>query len=177
MECPQGTNECATVTGSGTFPECRAVWPDGDVFDLSGNMQEWTNTAQGSGIYEIRGGSYNDVENGRTCDFNFVVGNTSFRFPNTGFRCCNYPAAPNTTCTNYAATGLPLAGPQCGNLVSTINVPSARPDHVGRDTRHDGHGPNQFGDLSFSLKSPGETRLAARSIRAIAATDSTGHSI
>ena len=32
------------------------VWPDGDVHDLSGNMQEWTNTAQGTNIYEIRGG-------------------------------------------------------------------------------------------------------------------------
>jgi formylglycine-generating enzyme required for sulfatase activity len=40
--------------------------------------------------YEIRGGAYNDVEQGRTCSFDFELGPADFRFPTTGFRCCKY---------------------------------------------------------------------------------------
>jgi hypothetical protein len=40
--------------------------------------------------HEIRGGSYNDVEAGRTCGFDFEIGPNTFRFPTTGFRCCRY---------------------------------------------------------------------------------------
>jgi subtilisin-like proprotein convertase family protein len=158
--CPVGTNECSTVTGSGDFPECRTVWSDGDVFDMSGNLQEWTNTAQGTGIHEIRGGSYNDVENGRTCDFNFVVGSTTFRFPNTGFRCCWYPPASGETCTTYAATGLPVTGPEMGDLNHTITVPST-PQAITHVRLLDvtGTDPNRFGDLEFRLISPSGTTL------------------
>ena len=155
--CDPGVTECATDTGSGTFPECRAVWPDGDVFDLSGNLQEWTNTAQGSGIYEIRGGSYNDLENGRTCDFNFVVGNTSFRFPNTGFRCCYYPPSP-ITCTTYDSGVTNLAGPQSGNLDSMLTVPATTGGITSIELLDcTGTDPNQFGDLTFSLTNPAQT--------------------
>ncbi|HEX4353407.1 MAG TPA: hypothetical protein VHZ95_10840, partial [Polyangiales bacterium] len=91
VTCPSGVTQCATTTGSSSFAQCRAALGGGDVFDLSGNLKEWTRTSPASGIYEIRGGSYNNLENGRTCDFNFTVGATSFRFPNTGFRCCYYP--------------------------------------------------------------------------------------
>jgi hypothetical protein len=41
-------------------------------------------------LHEIRGGSYNNIEPGRTCGFDFTVGNEAFSFPNTGFRCCLY---------------------------------------------------------------------------------------
>jgi hypothetical protein len=61
------------------------------TFDTSGNVKEWTQTSQRVNVYEIRGGSYNNIENARTCAFNFTVGDTSFRFPTTGFRCCYYP--------------------------------------------------------------------------------------
>ena len=30
------------------------------------------------------------VELGRMCQFDFTVGDTSFSFPNVGFRCCLY---------------------------------------------------------------------------------------
>ena len=89
--CDGDVTECADVTGSGDFSDCYTTRPAGNVFDMSGNLKEWTYTSQSAGIYEIRGGSYNNVEAGRTCAFNFTVGNTSFRFPNTGFRCCYYP--------------------------------------------------------------------------------------
>jgi Sulfatase-modifying factor enzyme 1/Putative metal-binding motif len=91
VSCPAGVSQCATTTGSSSFQQCRAPLTGGNVYDLSGNLKEWTNTAQGTNIYELRGGSYNNVEAGRTCDFNFTVGDTAFRFPTTGFRCCYYP--------------------------------------------------------------------------------------
>jgi subtilisin-like proprotein convertase family protein len=154
-------SECNVATGSATFPECRTVWSDGDIHDLSGNVQEWTNTAQGTNIYEIRGGSYNDVENGRTCDFNFAVGNTTFRFPNTGFRCCNYPASP-ITCTTYnsgVTAAAPVTGPQSGNLDSTFTVAATGPITDIQVLDVTGTSPNRFGDLSFALRSPDGTSL------------------
>jgi MYXO-CTERM domain-containing protein len=85
------SSPCATTTGSSSFAQCAAVTSGGNVFDLSGNLKEWTFTSQGTNIYEQRGGSYNNLEPGRACDFNFTVGSTAFRFPTTGFRCCYYP--------------------------------------------------------------------------------------
>ena len=36
------------------------------------------------------GGSFNNLEAGRTCDFDFTVGGSQFSFNNAGFRCCMY---------------------------------------------------------------------------------------
>ncbi|MCG8555856.1 MAG: SUMF1/EgtB/PvdO family nonheme iron enzyme [Proteobacteria bacterium] len=81
---------CVAATGS--FPDCRSDWGAlGSVFDLSGNVKEWTQTEAAPSAHEIRGGSYNNPEPGRRCDFDFTVADRSFRFPNTGFRCCYYP--------------------------------------------------------------------------------------
>jgi hypothetical protein len=91
VDCDPGVAACATVTGSPDFPSCHANLAGGAVFDLAGNVKEWTHTAQGTGIYEQRGGSYNNLESGRTCAFDFSVGDALFRFPTTGFRCCYYP--------------------------------------------------------------------------------------
>ncbi len=87
-----GDQDCVDVTGSPAFPACYANWGGGRrIFDLSGNVKEWTNTSRGgAGVHEIRGGAYNNVEGGRTCEFDFTLGDGSFRFPNTGFRCCRY---------------------------------------------------------------------------------------
>jgi hypothetical protein len=58
---------------------------------MSGNVKEWTATERGSAdVHSIRGGSYNNVEGGRTCGFDFTVGDENFAFVNTGFRCCYY---------------------------------------------------------------------------------------
>jgi hypothetical protein len=53
-------------------------------------VKEWTATSPAANLHVIRGGSYNNIEQGRTCEFDFTVGNMSFAFPNTGFRCCRY---------------------------------------------------------------------------------------
>ncbi|GAB5543608.1 MAG: hypothetical protein SangKO_033680 [Sandaracinaceae bacterium] len=86
-----GDQDALFPTASSTFPMCFTDWGGaGVIYDLSGNVKEWTNTAPAAGVHEIRGGSYNNVEPGRTCQFDFTVGDNSFAFPNTGFRCCRY---------------------------------------------------------------------------------------
>ena len=88
-----GDQDALFSTGSATFPNCGTTWAGGVVRDLTGNAKEWTNTGSPAGsttVHAIRGGSYNNVELGRMCAFDFTVGSTTFRFPNTGFRCCNY---------------------------------------------------------------------------------------
>ena len=57
---------------------------------MSGNVKEWTATAVATNVHEIRGGSFNNREDGRTCEFDFTVGDERFAFPNVGFRCCLY---------------------------------------------------------------------------------------
>ncbi len=86
-----GDQDALYPTADSTFAMCYTDWASaGVVYDMSGNVKEWTATAIGTGIHEIRGGSYNNVEQGRTCQFDFTAGSNAFAFPNTGFRCCHY---------------------------------------------------------------------------------------
>ncbi len=86
-----------SVTGDtgGDFSSCYTHYAAGAanrIYDLSGNVKEWTATERGSStVHAIRGGSYNNVEDGRSCAFDFTVGDENFAFVNTGFRCCRYP--------------------------------------------------------------------------------------
>ncbi|MBX3250020.1 MAG: SUMF1/EgtB/PvdO family nonheme iron enzyme, partial [Myxococcales bacterium] len=86
-----GNQDALFSTGSMTFAGCYTDWTGGArIYDLSGNVKEWTSTSRGPGARAIRGGSYNNVEGGRACEFDFTVAAESFAFVNTGFRCCQY---------------------------------------------------------------------------------------
>ena len=86
-----GDEDCLFTTGSPTFPACYADWDAaGNIYDMSGNVREWTNTSPAAGIYELRGGSFNTIEAGRRCQFDFTVAQSTFSHPSTGFRCCYY---------------------------------------------------------------------------------------
>jgi len=82
---------------------CRSDWTV-DIYDQSGNVEEWTKTARtigdGTALYETRGGSYNDLGGGMTCPFNLTAfeNDVDFRMPNIGFRCCRM----NTDCATSA---------------------------------------------------------------------------
>ncbi|MDH5493039.1 MAG: MopE-related protein, partial [Myxococcales bacterium] len=84
-----GDQDCVAATGA--YASCNTDWAGaGRVYDLSGNVKEWTATSAGPGVYQIRGGAYTNIEAGRACAFDFAVADQSFAYPNTGFRCCMY---------------------------------------------------------------------------------------
>jgi hypothetical protein len=64
---------------------------DFSAFDLSGNLKEWTASQVGSSpvTYRIRGGAYDNIDKGLTCQFDFISAEADFYFPNLGFRCCS----------------------------------------------------------------------------------------
>ena len=83
------------LISTGTLATCRVPFTiggtTGQVYDMSGNAQEWT-APRSAGVNPIRGGSYNDISGGMTCGFSFEVGGNTIRLPNTGFRCCRTSA-------------------------------------------------------------------------------------
>ena len=82
------------LISTGALASCNVTWAGTQVFDMSGNAQEWTQPrgAPSSGINPIRGGSYNDAAGGLTCSFSFEVAADTIRLPNVGFRCCRATA-------------------------------------------------------------------------------------
>jgi hypothetical protein len=80
---------------TGSFMSC---FSDDGVFDLSGNVSEWSDDVQGAttgtpayDIMSLHGGSYLTPANGLTCKFDFDVISTNAVLPSLGFRCCNDP--------------------------------------------------------------------------------------
>ena len=86
-------NQDALIS-TGALATCHVPWTvttTGQIYDMSGNAQEWT-APRSAGVNPIRGGSYNDISGGMTCSFNFEVAADAIRLPNTGFRCCRTTA-------------------------------------------------------------------------------------
>jgi hypothetical protein len=79
------------LKATGALAQCRATWPGGAVFDMSGNLKEWTKERM-QGVNPLRGGSFNNTATGLSCTFDFVVADDSFQFQNVGFRCCRSTA-------------------------------------------------------------------------------------
>jgi hypothetical protein len=59
----------------------------GGVFDMSGNVKEWTK-AHLPGENPIRGGASNNSQQGISCALNFTLADDALKLPNIGFRCC-----------------------------------------------------------------------------------------
>ena len=82
------------VVPTGTRHGCPApvvsqcVSPFG-AYDLSGNLREWTSTAVGASAFRVRGGGFDNVAQGLTCDLAFIALDPGFAFANLGFRCCS----------------------------------------------------------------------------------------
>jgi hypothetical protein len=78
-----------------SMPMCSGTWTvagsTGTIFDMSGNVREWA-APRSAGVNPLRGGGFQDIQGGTTCQFNFSVGGNTIRFPNTGFRCCRTSA-------------------------------------------------------------------------------------
>ncbi len=65
---------------TGVFAAC--VSQDG-LFDMSGNLEEWTADRR------VRGGAYNDVQNNLKCTSADATVNPTLAQDNVGFRCCD----------------------------------------------------------------------------------------
>jgi len=76
------------ILDTGAMAACYADWGGSDhIFDMSGNVKEWTE-ARGPQVNPIRGGASNNTEVGISCGFDFTAADDNFFFPNVGFRCC-----------------------------------------------------------------------------------------
>jgi formylglycine-generating enzyme required for sulfatase activity len=74
--CPEpGTSSCFTDWTTA-----------GKIYDMSGNLREWTST--GCMLKRIRGGAYDNVAEALTCRFDFWAQAPSTFNVNLGFRCC-----------------------------------------------------------------------------------------
>ena len=79
---PPGSSACASEAGA---------------IDMSGNAREWTSTqvSTSPSTRRVKGGSFNDIRQGLTCQRSFISFEESLAFPNLGFRCCS-DADPST---------------------------------------------------------------------------------
>jgi hypothetical protein len=62
------------------------------VYDLSGNLLEWTSSTVSSGgntYYQLKGGAFSAPPGGGTCEFSFDIFPASFANSDVGFRCCS----------------------------------------------------------------------------------------
>ncbi len=76
-----------TATGA----SCYAPMNGGKLFDLSGNLAEWTRTAVVTNnvtYYKVRGGAYNGLGPATSCNFDFAIERPGYQFADIGFRCC-----------------------------------------------------------------------------------------
>ncbi len=80
-----------TPDGCPTKPAQSACVSAAGAFDMSGNLKEWTSTPVQASAFSVRGGGFDTAAGGMTCQFNFVAMDSSFSFPNLGFRCCSGP--------------------------------------------------------------------------------------
>ena len=73
--CPPAADTCLSQAG---------------VYDLSGNVQEWTASLISSSpdTYRVRGGTYQTQPGGLTCQHAFIAFDDTIEFPSLGFRCC-----------------------------------------------------------------------------------------
>ena len=81
----------ATPMGCPTKPATSACFKDlggGKVFDMSGNLREWTSSIPAAGLRRIRGGAFDNVGDALSCTFNFWAETESSDYYNLGFRCC-----------------------------------------------------------------------------------------
>ncbi|MET0385482.1 MAG: MopE-related protein [Polyangiales bacterium] len=129
--------------------------PASQVFELSGNVKEYT-LQRDTGAIPVRGGASNNTRDGLRCDFDFPVWPYGSPYVNVGFRCCRNTSALPPLCTTYqtttTATNNTLA-------VSTLSVPLAgRTTDVNVVNVRGNHG--RMSDVDYiELESPTGTKV------------------
>ncbi len=83
--------------------DCTASFDTGEVWDLSGNIEEWTRDLRivdSQSLRVIRGGSYQSFDDGLACNFDFFAADeVGVTMDQLGFRCCR-GGEPLSECTH-----------------------------------------------------------------------------
>jgi hypothetical protein len=83
-----GGSDDDEVIAAGSMPSCYTDGPGAnDLYDMSGNVKEWT-APRVPDSNPARGGASNNLAAGTTCSLSFTSAADDFFFPNVGFRCC-----------------------------------------------------------------------------------------
>jgi hypothetical protein len=101
---------------------------DEKIFDLSGNLAEWTNDLRsvlgdGRKVYTTRGGAFDSFQVGLRCDFTAAQVAQDFAFPDTGFRCCSSCAPGQAECAG-ACKNLASDNANCGSCGTVCTTPA-----------------------------------------------------
>jgi len=89
MNDPRINEAPNTVAPTGSFAKCKNGF---GVFDMVGNLHEWTADVHGGSLGTFRGGYYQDTHlNGDGCGYRTVAHDVSYHDYSTGFRCCADP--------------------------------------------------------------------------------------
>jgi hypothetical protein len=118
---------CGSRSGCVTVGDLDTSSGSDQVYDLSGNLAEWTDDRRdiadtigspaGAGsaiaIYTTRGGAYDSFFRGMACDFTGSELHPTFSYADTGFRCCS-SCPPGTADCSGACVNLASAPANCG---------------------------------------------------------------
>lgn len=89
-QCNDGWHGQGRSLNTGSMTQCHGTGFATPIFDMSGNVWEWTDSCIGSGQCFQAGGGYSDINDYLQCDHSLAApaldGN-----PFTGFRCCFQP--------------------------------------------------------------------------------------
>ena len=109
---------CGSLATCATAGDLDTSTTDDKVFDLSGNLAEWTDDRRdiadtsgsppGAGsdtsVYTTRGGAFDSFFRGMACDFTGTEVHPSFAFIDTGFRCCSSCPPGQADCSGACKT-------------------------------------------------------------------------
>lgn len=88
--CGKGLDD---VHLAGAMPKCASSW---GVYDISGNLREWTDTPRGDGRHLVKGGQSGAAARGTRCAAATDLSD-AFADPTLGARCCRDVDAPPWT--------------------------------------------------------------------------------